>query len=80
MPGLNGMDFIKKIKNLNPLIRTILITPFAIKVDLFQAHARQERKNAFLQKTINLEKLCAVANNQLQTCELLKQKLPIKML
>jgi DNA-binding NtrC family response regulator len=51
MPGLNGMDYIKKIKDLNPLIRTILMTPFAIKVDLFQAYAKQERKNAFLQET-----------------------------
>jgi response regulator RpfG family c-di-GMP phosphodiesterase len=79
MPELNGMEFIKKIKDLNPLERTILMTAFAVKDELFQAYAKQDRKNAFLQKPIHLEKLCAVVNNQLQTCDLLNQKSLIKM-
>ncbi|MDW0152390.1 MAG: response regulator, partial [Nitrososphaeraceae archaeon] len=28
MPGLNGMEFLKKIKDLNPFVRTILMTAF----------------------------------------------------
>lgn len=30
MPGLNGMEFLKKIKELNRFVRTILITAFQI--------------------------------------------------
>ena len=35
MPSINGMELIKKIKELNPYIRTILMTAFAINDDLF---------------------------------------------
>jgi len=30
MPGLNGMEFLKKIKALNPFVRTILMTAFEV--------------------------------------------------
>jgi len=35
MPSINGMELIKKIKELNPYIRTILMTAFEINDDLF---------------------------------------------
>jgi two-component SAPR family response regulator len=28
MPSLNGMEFLKKIKDMNPFVRTILMTAF----------------------------------------------------
>ena len=28
MPGLNGMEFLKKIRDSNPFVRTILMTAF----------------------------------------------------
>jgi len=74
MPELNGMEFIKKIKDMNPFVRTILLTAFTLNDNLFQAYAKQERINGFLQKPIHLAKLCAEVNNQLQTRDLLKQK------
>jgi len=36
MPEPNGMEFIKRIKDMNPLVRTILMTAFVIKDELFQ--------------------------------------------
>jgi two-component system response regulator (stage 0 sporulation protein F) len=79
MPSINGMELIKKIKELNPYIRTILMTAFAIKDDLFQEYARMELINGFLQKPIHLGDLCVEVNNQLHTYELEKQESFIKI-
>ena len=74
MPSINGMELIKKIKELNPYIRTILMTAFAIKDDLFQEYTRMELINGFLQKPIHLGDLCVEVNNQLHIYELQEHK------
>ena len=74
MPSINGMELIKKIKELNPYIRTILMTAFAINDDLFYEYAKKELINGFLQKPIHLCDLRAEVNNQLHTYELLKKE------
>ena len=79
MPSINGMELIKKIKELNPYIRTILMTAFAINDDLFHEYAKKELINGFLQKPIHLGDLRAEVNNQLHTYELLKQESFIKI-
>lgn len=40
VPSINGMD--KKIKELNPYIRTILMTAFATNDDLFRDYVKNE--------------------------------------
>jgi DNA-binding NtrC family response regulator len=67
MPSLNGMELIKNIKDLNPFVRTILMTAYAIKDDLFQEYAKQEIINGFLQKPIHLTDLYTEVNSQLHT-------------
>ena len=74
MPSINGMELIKKIKELNPYIRTILMTAFEINDDLFYEYAKKELINGFLQKPIHLCDLRAEVNNQLHTYELLKRE------
>ena len=69
MPGLNGMELIKKVKALNPFVRTILMTAFAIRDNSFKENAKKEIINGFLQKPIRLDDLCAEVNKQLQTYE-----------
>jgi two-component system response regulator (stage 0 sporulation protein F) len=72
MPSLNGLELVKKIKDLNPLSRTILMTAFEIDDKLFQEYSKKEIINAFLQKPIRLDDLFVVVNNQLHTYELQK--------
>jgi Response regulator containing CheY-like receiver, AAA-type ATPase, and DNA-binding domains len=79
MPSINGMELIKKIKELNPYIRTILMTAFAINDDLFYEYAKKELINGFLQKPIHLGNLHAEVNNQLHRYDLLKQESFIKI-
>jgi len=72
MPSLNGLELVKKIKDLNPLSRTILMTAFEIDDKLFQEYSKKEIINAFLQKPIRLDDLFVVVNKQLHTYELQK--------
>lgn len=79
MPSINGMELIKKIKEMNPYIRTILMTAFAINDDLFYEYAKKKLINGFLQKPIQLGDLHAEVNNQLHRYDLLKQETFIKI-
>lgn len=79
MPSINGMELIKKIKEMNPYIRTILMTAFAINDDLFYEYSKKKLINGFLQKPIQLGDLHAEVNNQLHRYDLLKQETFIKI-
>ena len=78
MPALAGTELIKKLKKVNPFVRTVLMTAFTIDDNLFQEYAKKELINGFLQKPIHLDHLCAEVNNQLHTYELQKQESFIK--
>ena len=69
MPGLNGMELLKKMKDLNHFVRTILITAYELDHDLFMQYAKMRIINGFLQKPIRLDDLCDEVNNQLLAYE-----------
>jgi DNA-binding NtrC family response regulator len=64
MPIINGLQLLKTVKDLNPLIRTILMTAFQIDDSLFQEYTTKGIINGFLQKPIDLKQLLAEVNKQ----------------
>jgi DNA-binding NtrC family response regulator len=72
MPGLDGIKLVKKIKDLNPFSKTILMTAFEIDDKLFQEYSKKEIINGFLQKPIRLDDLFVEVINQLHSYELQK--------
>jgi DNA-binding NtrC family response regulator len=72
MPGLNGMELLKKIKHSNRFVRTILMTAFEIDDNLFQDYTKKII-NGFLQKPIGLHDLIKEVNIQLDSYELQKK-------
>jgi DNA-binding NtrC family response regulator len=69
MPGLNGMELLKKMKDLNHFVRTILITAYTLDQDLFMQYEKMRIINGFLQKPIRLDDLRDEVNNQLLAYE-----------
>ena len=69
MAGLDGIELIKKIKELNPLVRTILTTAFEADEELFKEYVKKEIISAFLLKPIRLDNLREEVNNQLRYFE-----------
>jgi DNA-binding NtrC family response regulator len=75
MPNLHGLELVKITKDLNPLVRTILMTAFAIKDDLFAEYVRQEIINDFVQKPVILPDLFEKVRKQLRIYHKLKKRL-----
>jgi DNA-binding NtrC family response regulator len=67
MPNLNGLELLKKIKKLNPNVRTILISAYEVENEpLFQRFLKEGIIDKFIQKPITMNYLCNEVNNQLQ--------------
>lgn len=69
MPGLNGIEFLKKIKDSNRFVRTILMTAFEIDNNLFHEYTKKRIINGYLQKPIGLHDLVKEVNTQLDSYE-----------
>jgi DNA-binding NtrC family response regulator len=70
MPGINGIELLKRIKEMNPLVRTVLMTAFEFDDELFQKNVEKQIINGFLQKPIKLEDLVKEVDNQLHLHQL----------
>jgi DNA-binding NtrC family response regulator len=67
MPGMDGMQLIKQIKEIKHSVRTILMTAFAIDdKKLFQEYAAKNIINGFLEKPVRIADLLEEVNNQLK--------------
>jgi DNA-binding NtrC family response regulator len=69
MPGLNGIEFLKKIKNSNRFVRTILMTAFEVDNNLFHEYTKKRIINGYLQKPIAVHELVKEVNTQLDSYE-----------
>jgi response regulator RpfG family c-di-GMP phosphodiesterase len=76
MPGLNGMELLRKIKDLNRSVRTILTTAFTIEDNKFHEYTKKKIINGFIQKPIGLHDLIIEVNTQLESYELQKKYPP----
>ncbi|MDP9305444.1 MAG: response regulator [Thermoproteota archaeon] len=73
MPGLNGTEFLKKIKELNRFVRTILMTAFQIEDKVFREYTKKKIINASLQKPIGIHDLLKEVDTQLHSYEMQKK-------
>jgi DNA-binding NtrC family response regulator len=74
LPGLNGMELIKKVKNMNPLLRTVLMTAFEFDDELFEQYIEKQIINGFLRKPLMLKDLVEEVDNQLHVYQLQQHK------
>ena len=74
MPVINGFQFLKTVKDLNPEVRTILMTAFEVEDKLFEEYSKKEIIDGFFQKPISLDNLLQEVRAQLHSYEL--QKIP----
>ena len=73
MPGLNGLQFLRKVKELNRFVRTILMTAFEIEDKMFREYTKSKIINSFLQKPIRIHDLLKEVNTQLHSYEMQKK-------
>jgi len=74
MPGLNGLELLKKVKKLNPKVRTILISAYEVENDpVFRGYVKEGVIDVFIHKPITIECLCKEVDNQIQAYQLKKK-------
>jgi len=53
MPGLNGFEFVRKIREVKPKIKVLLMTAFDINTNVFSEELLATKVNGFVQKPIS---------------------------
>jgi DNA-binding NtrC family response regulator len=58
MPAVNGLELLKKVKNLNPLVRTILISAYDFQNNpVFEDYLKDGIINSYIEKPIKINRL-----------------------
>jgi DNA-binding NtrC family response regulator len=58
MPGLNGLELLKKVKDLNPKVRTILMSAYNFEEEeLYQSYMIQAVINSTIGKPVTINRL-----------------------
>jgi YesN/AraC family two-component response regulator len=57
MPGLSGIQLAKKVKEINPAVKTILMTAFEIRDSEFSKVFPSTQVDGFVQKPIGIKEL-----------------------
>ena len=55
MPGLNGFEFVRKIREVKPKIKVLLMTAFDINTTVFSEELLATKVNGFIQKPISVK-------------------------
>ena len=67
MPKMNGLELLNRVKQLNPNVRSILISAFEVQNEpRFQRYVEEGIIDRFIQKPTTLNYLCREVNYQIQ--------------
>jgi DNA-binding NtrC family response regulator len=67
MPNLNGLELLKKVKSLNPKVRTILMSAYSFDEDLlFLKYMEEGIIDSSIDKPVTIERLCQKVKDELE--------------
>ncbi len=72
MPELNGTELLRKMKDMNKYVRTILMTAFEMEHAILGDYTKKEIINSFFQKPVRLTDLIEEVQTQLHSYEMQK--------
>ncbi|HJR85325.1 MAG TPA: response regulator [Nitrososphaeraceae archaeon] len=71
MPGLNGLELLKKIKVANPKVRTILMSGYNIdKEPIYQQYMKEGIIDTIIEKPITIYRLCQRVKEELENYQI----------
>ncbi|HVD08943.1 MAG TPA: response regulator [Nitrososphaeraceae archaeon] len=71
MPGINGLELLNKMKKVNVLVRTILMSEYKVNDKLFHQYLKEKIIDKFIKKPIDLDGLYQEVNNQVHAYQLI---------
>ena len=67
MPLMNGLELLKKVKKLNPYVRTILVSAFELQDNPdFQKYLKEGVIDSLIQKPITINRLCQRVRDEVE--------------
>jgi DNA-binding NtrC family response regulator len=67
MPGINGLELLKKIKDANTSVRTILMSAYNFDEDkLFQEYMEKGIIDSTIEKPVTIQRLCQRVRDELE--------------
>lgn len=71
MPLMTGLELLKKVKELNPNVRTMLVSAFDMQDNPdFQKYLKDGIIDSFLEKPISINRLCQEVRDEIETYDL----------
>lgn len=75
MPTLTGLELIKKVKKLNPRVRTILVSAFDMQsIPDLQKYLKDGIINLFIEKPITIHRLCQIVSDEIHNHQVILNK------
>ena len=75
MPGLNGLELLKKVKDSNPKVRTILMSAYNFEEEeLYQSYMIEAVINSTIEKPVTMNRLCERVRDELNASQSSHQK------
>ena len=71
MPGINGFEFVRKIREIRPTIKVLLMTAFEVNSAELSAGLGSTKIDGFIQKPVALHELKTIVQKQLEMKKLL---------
>ena len=66
MPGLNGLELLKKVKTSNPNVRTILMSAYNFEEEeLYQEYMKETLINSTIEKPVTMNRLYQIVREEL---------------
>ena len=71
MASLNGLELLKKVKKLNPNVRTILISAYEVENDvIFRQYMKEGIIDSFIEKPVTIRRLCQRVRDEFEVYQL----------
>lgn len=80
MPTMTGLELLKKVKELNPKVRTMLLSAFDMQDNPdFQKYLKDGIIDSFLEKPITINRLCQEVRDEFETYDLGSKRLRLQI-
>jgi DNA-binding NtrC family response regulator len=75
MPGLNGLELLKKVKGSNPKVRTILMSAYNFDEDpIYLEYIKDGVIDTTIEKPVTIQRLCQIVKEELENYQIKVRK------
>ena len=74
MPGMNGFEFVRNIREIKPDVKVLLMTAFDISTNIVSEELLSTKVNGFIQKPVSSKELNNIIRKHIPTCSIKSTK------